>query len=203
MFECAHEIWNEAQECSNVRMKHKKLEVESENVKREVLAPQKNESRQDDLDKTILCHFDEVHVRSYNKDMLMGMLLRVSIARREEYENQQKWMLSGKTVRPGDQIFPLKLVLTSAMSRVEDFVRKLFGNPPILEVQTRQFKCETDDDELGGYSYDSDTKSELGNYGDEDDDGDALCQDTDDLESCSNQSNCGVGKIGALLALPL
>ncbi|KAM1013336.1 hypothetical protein EV1_042922 [Malus domestica] len=196
-------------------MKNKKLEVsvESENVKRKVLASQKNESRQDDLDKSdqsdfllkqySLIIFDEVHVRSYNTDMLMGILLRVSIARQEECENQRKWMLWGKTLRPGDQIFPLKLVLTSAMSRVEDFVRKLFCNLPILEVETRQFKCEMDDDELGGHSYDSDTKSELENYGDKDDDGDALCQDTDDLEACSNQSNCSVGKIGALLALPL
>ncbi|TQD91146.1 hypothetical protein C1H46_023265 [Malus baccata] len=116
-------------------MKNKKLEVsvESENVKRKVLASQKNESRQDDLDKS-----DQ-----------------------EEYENQRKWMLWENIVRPGDQIFPLKLVLTSAMSQVEDLVRKLFCNPSILEVETKQFKA------------------------------------------CSNQSNCSVGKIRALLSLPL
>ncbi|CAN6540011.1 unnamed protein product [Malus baccata var. baccata] len=55
-------------------------------------------------------------------------------------------------------------------------------------------QCETDED---------DELSELENYGEEDDDGDALCQDTDDLEAYSNQSNRSVGKTGPLHVLPL
>ncbi|KAB2619317.1 ATP-dependent RNA helicase DHX37 [Pyrus ussuriensis x Pyrus communis] len=64
---------------------------------------------------------------------------------------------------------------------------------------------ETDiyeDNELGFYSYDSDTKSELENYAEEDDDRDALCQDTDDPEAYSNQSDRSMGKTGALHVLP-
>lgn len=51
-------------------------------------------------------------------------------------------MLSGQTISPENQIFPLRLVLMSATLRVEDFVsgKRLFCNPPpILEVPTRQF----------------------------------------------------------------
>ncbi|RXH72693.1 hypothetical protein DVH24_012377 [Malus domestica] len=60
-------------------------------------------------------------------------------------------------------------------------------------------QCETDETRMMSW----DTKSELENYGEEDDDGDALCQDTDDLEAYSNQSNRSVGKTGPLHVLPL
>ena len=51
-------------------------------------------------------------------------------------------MLSGQTISPENQIFPLKVVLMSATLRVEDFIsgKRLFSNPPpVLEVPNRQF----------------------------------------------------------------
>ncbi|BFG18520.1 hypothetical protein CerSpe_047930 [Prunus speciosa] len=84
---------------------------------------------------------DEVHVRSSNTDILIGMLSRVIVQRQKEYENQQKAVLLGKNISREQQIFPLKLVLMSATLR-EDFIRKLFGEPPIIEVPTRQFSVK-------------------------------------------------------------
>lgn len=55
-------------------------------------------------------------------------------------------MLSGQTISPENQIFPLRLVLMSATLRVEDFIsgKRLFSNPPpVLEVPTRQFPVTT------------------------------------------------------------
>ncbi|CAB4263421.1 unnamed protein product [Prunus armeniaca] len=85
---------------------------------------------------------DEAHERSLNTDILIGMLSRVIRAREEKYAEQQRGVLSGRTISTGQQIFPLKLVLMSATLRVEDFMsgRKLFCNPPpVIEVPTRQF----------------------------------------------------------------
>ncbi|ONI29335.1 hypothetical protein PRUPE_1G193500 [Prunus persica] len=85
---------------------------------------------------------DEAHERSLNTDILIGMLSRVIRAREEKYAEQQREVLSGRTISTGQQIFPLKLVLMSATLRVEDFMsgRKLFRNPPpVVEVPTRQF----------------------------------------------------------------
>ncbi|KAH0992288.1 hypothetical protein GBA52_003771 [Prunus armeniaca] len=85
---------------------------------------------------------DEAHERSLNTDILIGMLSRVIRAREEKYAEQQREVLSGRTISTGQQIFPLKLVLMSATLRVEDFMsgRKLFCNPPpVIEVPTRQF----------------------------------------------------------------
>ncbi|KAH0972027.1 hypothetical protein GBA52_024183 [Prunus armeniaca] len=50
----------------------------------------------------------------------------------EEYAEQQKAVLSGRTISPGQQVFPLKLVLMSATLRIEHFInnRKLFRDPP-------------------------------------------------------------------------
>lgn len=85
---------------------------------------------------------DEAHERSLNTDILIGMLSRVIQGRQKICAQQQKLMLSGQTISPENQIFPLRLVLMSATLRVEDFVsgKRLFCNPPpILEVPTRQF----------------------------------------------------------------
>ncbi|ONI29325.1 hypothetical protein PRUPE_1G193500 [Prunus persica] len=73
------------------------------------------------------------------KFMTDGILLREL---QEKYAEQQREVLSGRTISTGQQIFPLKLVLMSATLRVEDFMsgRKLFRNPPpVVEVPTRQF----------------------------------------------------------------
>ncbi|CAN6582292.1 unnamed protein product [Malus baccata var. baccata] len=85
---------------------------------------------------------DEAHERSLNTDILIGMLSRVIRTREERYAEQQKEMLSGRTISPDQRIFPLKLVLMSATLRVEDFIsgKKLFHDPPpVIEVPTRQF----------------------------------------------------------------
>ncbi|CAL9248576.1 unnamed protein product [Arabidopsis halleri] len=83
---------------------------------------------------------DEVHERSLNTDILIGMLTRVIKIRQEYYEEQQKSLQSGGLV---DQfITPLKLLLISATLRVEDFVsgKRLFPNiPPLIEVPTRPY----------------------------------------------------------------
>ncbi|EFH53239.1 hypothetical protein ARALYDRAFT_904844 [Arabidopsis lyrata subsp. lyrata] len=83
---------------------------------------------------------DEVHERSLNTDILIGMLTRVIKIRQEYYEEQHKSLQSGGLV---DQfITPLKLILMSATLRVEDFVsgKRLFPNiPPLVEVPTRQY----------------------------------------------------------------
>ncbi|CAL9025814.1 unnamed protein product, partial [Prunus brigantina] len=81
---------------------------------------------------------DEVHERRLNTDFLIGMLSGVISARQvklesgKEYAEQQKALLSGRTVSPGQQVFPLKVVLMSATMRIEDFInnRKLFRDPP-------------------------------------------------------------------------
>ncbi|PQM34858.1 ATP-dependent RNA helicase DEAH13 [Prunus yedoensis var. nudiflora] len=155
---------------------------------------------------------DEVHVRSSNTDILIGMLSRVIVQRQKEYENQQKAVLLGKNISREQQIFPLKLVLMSATLR-EDFIRKLFvlkihkrlphggilvfvtGKREVerlcqklqgasRELMKRSVESDADEvsdidsveDELEGYSYDSETESEREFF--HDDDRDSLCQDT-------------------------
>jgi ATP-dependent RNA helicase DHX37/DHR1 len=74
----------------------------------------------------------------------------------EKYVEQQMAVLSGKTVNPGQQVFPLKLVLMSATLRVEDFIsgRKLFRDvPPVIEVPTRQFPVTTHFSKRTGADY--------------------------------------------------
>ncbi|KAJ8573123.1 hypothetical protein K7X08_009634 [Anisodus acutangulus] len=71
---------------------------------------------------------------SYNK--------RVSGEKINEYEEQQKKLLSGQTISPEERVYPLKLVLMSATLRVEDFIsgRKNFNDPPpVMEFPTRQY----------------------------------------------------------------
>lgn len=65
---------------------------------------------------------DEAHERSPNTDILIGMLSRIVKMRQKMYEEQKHDILLGKTTRPEDKIFPLKLVLMSATLRVEEFV---------------------------------------------------------------------------------
>lgn len=84
---------------------------------------------------------DEAHERSLNTDILIGMLSRIIQPRQALYEKQQQLLLSGQCIEPKDRVFPLKLILMSATLRVEDFSSggRLFRNPPIIEVPTRQF----------------------------------------------------------------
>ncbi|KAJ4727732.1 ATP-dependent RNA helicase [Melia azedarach] len=84
---------------------------------------------------------DEAHERSLNTDILIGMLSRIIQPRQALYEKQQQLLLSGQEIEPKDRVFPLKIILMSATLRVEDFIsgRRLFCNPPIIEVPTRQF----------------------------------------------------------------
>ncbi|KDO76640.1 hypothetical protein CISIN_1g038192mg, partial [Citrus sinensis] len=72
------------------------------------------------------------------KFMTDGILLRELKAL---YEKQQQLLRSGQCIEPKDRVFPLKLILMSATLRVEDFISggRLFRNPPIIEVPTRQF----------------------------------------------------------------
>ncbi|KAF4403441.1 hypothetical protein G4B88_008087 [Cannabis sativa] len=89
---------------------------------------------------------DEAHERSLNTDILIGMLSRVIQGREKIYAQQQKLMLSGQTISPENQVFPLKVVLMSATLRVEDFIsgNRLFCvPPPVLDVPTRQFPVTT------------------------------------------------------------
>ncbi|XP_062083216.1 ATP-dependent RNA helicase DEAH13 isoform X2 [Humulus lupulus] len=89
---------------------------------------------------------DEAHERSLNTDILIGMLSRVIQGREKIYAQQQKLMLSGQTISPENQVFPLKVVLMSATLRVEDFIsgNRLFCvPPPVIEVPTRQFPVTT------------------------------------------------------------
>ncbi|KAL6293797.1 hypothetical protein ACE6H2_001939 [Prunus campanulata] len=75
------------------------------------------------------------------------MLSHVIRAREGKLAEQQREVLSGRTISTGQQIFPLKLVLMSATLRVEDFMsgRKLFRNPPpVIEFPTRQFPREVE-----------------------------------------------------------
>ncbi|KAK0587085.1 hypothetical protein LWI29_017056 [Acer saccharum] len=84
---------------------------------------------------------DEAHERSLNTDILIGMLSRIIQPRQDLYEKQQQLLLSGQYIELKDRIFPLKLILMSATMRVEDFMsgRRLFRDPPLIEVPTRQF----------------------------------------------------------------
>lgn len=84
---------------------------------------------------------DEAHERSLNTDILIGMLSRIIQPRQALYEKQQQLLCSGQCIQPKDRVFPLKLILMSATLRVEDFISggRLFRNPPIIEVPTRQF----------------------------------------------------------------
>ncbi|KAF7827723.1 ATP-dependent RNA helicase DEAH13 [Senna tora] len=84
---------------------------------------------------------DEVHERSLNTDILIGMLSRVIRARQNVYNEQQEKMICGESIDPSQMIFPLKLVLMSATMRVQDFAsERLFSPPPpVIEVPTRQF----------------------------------------------------------------
>ncbi|KAH0970332.1 hypothetical protein GBA52_022488 [Prunus armeniaca] len=89
---------------------------------------------------------DEVHELRLNTDLLIGMLSGVISARHNDksWAEQQKVVLSGRTTSPGQQVFPLKLVLMSATLRIEDFInnRKLFRDPPPdRDVSARQFPC--------------------------------------------------------------
>ncbi|KAK1558806.1 hypothetical protein Q3G72_006884 [Acer saccharum] len=72
------------------------------------------------------------------KFMTDGILLREL---KDLYEKQQQPLLSGQYIEPKDRIFPLKLILMSATMRVEDFMSggRLFRDPPLIEVPTRQF----------------------------------------------------------------
>ncbi|KAL5859172.1 hypothetical protein ACOSQ4_000468 [Xanthoceras sorbifolium] len=84
---------------------------------------------------------DEAHERSLNTDILIGMLSRIIQPRQVLYEKQQQLLLSGQCIEPKDRIFPLKLILMSATMRTEDFMSggRLFRDPPLIEVPTRQF----------------------------------------------------------------
>ncbi|KAK1054039.1 putative ATP-dependent RNA helicase DHR1 [Friedmanniomyces endolithicus] len=74
---------------------------------------------------------DEAHERSFNTDILIGMLSRI-VPLREELAREEP-----------EKHYPLKLVIMSATLRVADFVEntRLFQNgpPPIVEAEGRQY----------------------------------------------------------------
>lgn len=94
-----------------------------------------------EIQKDLLCSkysvilIDEAHERTVNTDILIGLLSRIVIYRREEYEKRLK---QGS----GDVLPPLKLIIMSATLRVTDFSEnpKLFSKPPpIINIETPNF----------------------------------------------------------------
>lgn len=74
---------------------------------------------------------DEAHERSLNTDILLGLLSKIVLARKE-YKDKNK----------DKKLSDLKLIIMSATLRVEDFVsnRKLFSvPPPVISIDSRQF----------------------------------------------------------------
>ncbi|KAF6136462.1 hypothetical protein GIB67_035021 [Kingdonia uniflora] len=85
---------------------------------------------------------DEVHERSLNTDILIGMLSTVIKLRQELYQEQQERILLGKQIVPEHLVYPLKLVLMSATLQVKEFTSapKLFCvPPPVIEVSAREY----------------------------------------------------------------
>ncbi|KAI3860276.1 hypothetical protein MKX03_030957, partial [Papaver bracteatum] len=85
---------------------------------------------------------DEVHERSLNTDVLIGMLSVILIERQKLYHIQQKLLSQGTIITPENMVSQLKVILMSATLRVEDFVsgNKVFPQPPpVIEVPTRQY----------------------------------------------------------------
>ncbi|KAI3909067.1 hypothetical protein MKW98_011428 [Papaver atlanticum] len=85
---------------------------------------------------------DEVHERSLNTDLLIGMLSLILIERQKLYHIQQKLLSRGTIITPENMVSQLKVILMSATLRVEDFVsgNKVFPQPPpVIEVPTRQY----------------------------------------------------------------
>ncbi|OII75511.1 DHR1 family SFII helicase [Cryptosporidium ubiquitum] len=94
-----------------------------------------------EIQKDLLCSkytvilIDEAHERTVNTDILIGLLSRIVIFRREEYNRKIKEGLE-------DILPPLKLIIMSATLRVTDFSEnpKLFSKPPpVINIETPNF----------------------------------------------------------------
>ncbi|KAJ1609561.1 DHR1/Ecm16p/kurz and HrpA-like SFII helicase [Cryptosporidium canis] len=94
-----------------------------------------------EIQRDLLCSkysvilIDEAHERTVNTDILIGLLSRIVLFRREEYNREMK---QGQT----DILPPLKLIIMSATLRVTDFSEnpKLFPKPPpIVNIETPNF----------------------------------------------------------------
>ncbi|KAL6581897.1 hypothetical protein OROMI_005914 [Orobanche minor] len=86
---------------------------------------------------------DEIHERSLNTDILVGMLSRVIQQRQMIYEEQQKRILSGEIIECRSRIYPLKLLLMSATLCKEDFMSggRIFRDTPTpIVVPGREYK---------------------------------------------------------------
>ncbi|KAF7458892.1 ATP-dependent RNA helicase DEAH13-like [Cryptosporidium felis] len=95
-----------------------------------------------EVQKDLLCTkysvilIDEAHERTVNTDILIGLLSRVVVFRREEFRKKNLEKKNTKLLPP------LKLIIMSATLRVTDFSEnpKLFPNPPpIVNIETPNF----------------------------------------------------------------
>lgn len=92
---------------------------------------------------------DEAHERCVNTDVLLGMISRSVVLRRQQHEQERKvWeSLSVEQQKEYQKpISPLTLVIMSATLRVEDFCQSnLFPQqlPPVIKVEARQYPVTT------------------------------------------------------------
>ena len=86
---------------------------------------------------------DEAHERGINSDLLLGILSRVVVLRRERHERA---VAAGGGVAAAGTPGPLKLIIMSATLQVEAFRAnpRLFPSPPtVLQVEARQYPVTT------------------------------------------------------------
>ncbi|PVV02796.1 hypothetical protein BB560_000672 [Smittium megazygosporum] len=94
---------------------------------------------------------DEVHERSLNTDVLIGVLSRIVKLRQEMFEKKEKVAINPIGLSSSNRaslssikvaVKPLKLILMSATMMVNDFVKNsvLFNPPPrVISVESRQY----------------------------------------------------------------
>lgn len=91
---------------------------------------------------------DEAHERNINTDILIGLLSRSILLRKQMHkEEMEAWncLSAEKRGEYASPIQPLKLVIMSATLRVDDFTQSQLFNPPppIIKVDARQYTVST------------------------------------------------------------
>lgn len=88
---------------------------------------------------------DEAHERGVNTDILLGMLSRAVLVRKQQAEAElQMWtqLPDAEKIKFEKPIQPLKLIIMSATLKISDFQNpRLFPEklPPVLNVEARQY----------------------------------------------------------------